>query len=86
MSRSYISCPSKACSGTALLYFTFLHVEGSFDRTSFGAIAKVANRYEVETTICRWINFMLESKSAVATLPGETLEKAATMGCPQEGE
>jgi hypothetical protein len=35
----------------------------AFNRTSFAATAKVAERHGVETTIGRWINSMLESRS-----------------------
>jgi hypothetical protein len=58
----------------------FLDIEGTFDRTSFGAIVKAANWHGVEPTICRWISFMLESRSMVATLSVETFEVAATKG------
>jgi hypothetical protein len=37
----------------------------------------------METTIIRWINSMLKSRSIVATLSGETLQVSVTRGCPQ---
>jgi retron-type reverse transcriptase len=64
---------------------SFLDIEGAFDRTSFAAIAKAAERHGVESTIGRWINSMLESKSMIATLTGQTLEVSVTKGCPQGG-
>jgi hypothetical protein len=58
----------------------FLDIEEAFDRTSFEAIAKAANWHGVKPTICTWINFMLESRSMVATLSWEILEVAVTRG------
>jgi hypothetical protein len=61
------------------------NIEGVFVRTSLEAMVKATNRYGAELTVCRWMNFMLESRSVVATLTGETLEMASTRGYPQEG-
>jgi hypothetical protein len=64
---------------------TFLDIEGAFDRTSFAAITKAAERHGVETTIGRWINSTLESRSMIATLTVKTLALSVTKGYEQGG-
>jgi hypothetical protein len=63
----------------------FLDIEGAFDRTSFEVITQAAERHGIESTICRWICSMLESRNIVTTLLGETSRVSMTQGCPQEG-
>jgi hypothetical protein len=63
----------------------FLDIEGAFDRTSFDVITQAAERHGTESTICRWICSMLESRNTVTTLSGETLRVSTAKGCPQEG-
>jgi hypothetical protein len=48
----------------------FLDIEGTFDKTTYGAIVKGAKWHGFEPNICRGINFMLENRSMVATLSG----------------
>jgi hypothetical protein len=55
------------------------------DRTSSEAIAKAADTHGVESTICRWIFSMLESRNITAMLLGETLQGSATRKCPEKG-
>jgi hypothetical protein len=60
----------------------FLDLEGECNRTALGATVRAANQHGVEPTVCRWINFMLESRSMVhgSCTSGETLQEAATRG------
>jgi hypothetical protein len=46
----------------------FLDIEGAFDRTSFNIIKQVAERHGIDSTICRWICAMLESRSIKAKI------------------
>jgi hypothetical protein len=63
----------------------FLDIEGAFDRTSFEVITQAGERHGTESTICRWICSMLESRNIVTTLSGETLRVFTAKGCPQRG-
>jgi hypothetical protein len=63
----------------------FLDIEGAFDRTSFKVIMQAAERHGIESTICRWICSMLESRNIVTTLSRETLKASMARGCPQGG-
>jgi hypothetical protein len=63
----------------------FLDIEGAFDRTSFDMTEQAAGNHGIEPAICRWIRAMLESRTATATLSGETLRVSAAGGCPQGG-
>jgi hypothetical protein len=63
----------------------FLDIEGAFDRPQFDIIKQAAEKHGTESTICRWICAMLESKNITATLSGETTGASATRGCPQGG-
>jgi hypothetical protein len=63
----------------------FLDTEGAFDRTSFEVITQAAERHGTESTICRWICSMLESRNIVTTLSGETLRASTAKGCRQGG-
>jgi hypothetical protein len=64
---------------------TFLDIDKTFDTTSFSVITEAVEWHGVEPTIIRWINSMLESRSIIATLSGETFEVPATRGYPQGG-
>jgi hypothetical protein len=63
----------------------FLDIEGAFDRTSFEVITQVAERHGIESTICRWICSMLESRNIVNALSGENLRASTARGYPQGG-
>jgi hypothetical protein len=63
----------------------FVDIEGTFDRTSSEVITLAAERNGTESTICRWICSMLESRNIVTTLSGETLRASKARGCPQGG-
>jgi hypothetical protein len=58
----------------------FLDIEGAFDRTSFDMIKQAAGKHGIEPAICRWIRAMLESRTIIATLSGETLRGCR---CPE---
>jgi hypothetical protein len=63
----------------------FLDTEGASDRISFDMIEQAAGNHGKEPAICRWIRAMLESRTIIATLSGETLRVSAAGGCPQGG-
>jgi hypothetical protein len=63
----------------------FLDIDEAFDRTSFDKIKQAAEKHGIESAICRRICAMLESRSIIATLSGETLGASAARGCPQGG-
>jgi hypothetical protein len=63
----------------------FLDIEGASDRTSFAVITQAAERHGTESTICRWICSMLESRNIVTTISGETLRASMARGCLQGG-
>jgi hypothetical protein len=59
----------------------FLDIEGAFDRTSFEVIMQAAERYGTESTICRWICSMLESRNIVwRNLEGDHSQGMSTRG------
>jgi hypothetical protein len=58
----------------------FLDIQRAFDRTSFGSIAKASNQYGVECTICRWISFMLVSRSITFLIHPPQLSDNPTSG------
>jgi hypothetical protein len=66
------------CIGSATEYKeialgAFVDIEGAFDRTTFEVITQAAERHGTESTICRWICSMLESRNIITTLSGETM-------------
>jgi hypothetical protein len=61
----------------------FLDIERAFDRISFDAITQNAEMHGIDTTICRWILFILESRNIITTFSGEILRASTAKKCPQ---
>jgi hypothetical protein len=60
----------------------FLDNEGAFDNTSFESMDDAANDHGVCSTINRWIDFMLRSRSVFADIRGVRVHMSVRCGCP----
>jgi hypothetical protein len=83
--HNVVTCIESAIEHKEIALAAFLDIDGAFDRTSFEVITKAAETHGTESTICRWICSMLESRNTVNTLSGETLRASTARGCPQGG-
>jgi hypothetical protein len=63
----------------------FLDVEGAFDNTSFESMDDAASNHGVCSTINRWIDFMLRSRSVFVDIRGVRVHMSVSRGCPQGG-
>jgi hypothetical protein len=61
----------------------FLDVKGAFDNTSFESMDDAASDHGVCSTINRWIDFMLRSRSVFFDIRGVTVHMSVLRGCPQ---
>jgi hypothetical protein len=80
-----VTCIESATEHKGIALGAFLDTEGAFDTTSSDIIIQASERHGIESTICKWICAMLESRNMIATLLGETLGTSTAKGCPQRG-
>jgi hypothetical protein len=63
----------------------FLVVEGAFDNKAFESMDDVASDHGVCSTINRWTDFMLRSRSVFVDIRGVRVHMSVPCGCPQGG-
>jgi len=63
----------------------FLDVQSAFSHASFETLCNALQKMGVDPVICRWIEFMLKSRTVEATVVNCKVEKKVERGCPQVG-
>jgi hypothetical protein len=63
----------------------FLETKGGYDRTSFDVITQADEKHGNEPINCRWICSMLERRTIITILSGESLRGSTARGSPQRG-
>jgi hypothetical protein len=63
----------------------FFDVEGTFDKTSFESMDDAVSDHCVCSTMNRWIDFMLRSRSVFVDIRGVRVHMSVRRGCPQGG-
>jgi hypothetical protein len=62
----------------------FLDVEGAFDNTSFESMDAVVSDHDVCSTINRWVDFMLTSRSVFIEIRGVRMHISVRSSFPEE--
>jgi hypothetical protein len=62
----------------------FLDVEGAFENTSFESMDDAASDHVVCSTINRWIDFMLRSRSVFVDIRRVRVYMSVGLSCPQD--
>jgi hypothetical protein len=83
--HNVVTCIGSATEYKELALGAFHDIQGASNRTLFDGITQAAERHGIESTICRWICSMQESRNIITTLLGEILRGSMAMGCLHGG-